>query len=266
MYTTRYFNSRLRNFRTMRRRYRKNRAKAGPMVGGYQPYRYVAPIIPRGLKLRVHSFKQTYHPSAANLATDANCAYTAGGGGAFGSGVLSGPATGSVAPAGYFSLKFTANDLPQYASFSALFDCYKINKVVVKLIPVVTNYNVPGNTAGNVAAEPQWLSTVIDYDDATLLTTEGSLLEYETFKQSRPGRAHKRVFTPKIAMDAYRTGGTTIGFIQKSMRENYIDAAFGDTEGYGLKGLINGPALLADQIQGAWKVYVTMYITFKQTR
>lgn len=222
--------------------------------------------IPRGMQMRIgklHNFKQTFHPLAANVTTDANCHYSFGGTGAVGSGTLYGPATGDLSPAGYFAMKFTAADLPQFASFSALFDAYRINKVVVQFIPYNYPYQI-GNTAANLAAQPQWLSTVIDYDDAALLATEGSLLEYETFKQARPGSTHTRSLVPAVSIEAFKTSGTTIGYSQH--RKQWIDAAYGDVEHYGLKGLINGPALQADQVQGAWKVYVTMYITWKQTR
>lgn len=222
-------------------------------------------MVPRGLKLsKVHSFKQTYHPTAANFTTDANCTYTFSGTGAGGSGTLIGPASGSVSPAGYWCLRFTIADLPQWTSFSALFDTYRINKVVVKLKPYITAYTQLGNGAANLAAQPQWLSTVIDYDDQTLPTTESELLQYETFKETAPSDEHVRVLTPKVSMSAFKTSGTTIGYVQRD--KQWIDAAYGDVEHYGMKGLVNGPAVLASQIQGSWKVYVTAYVSFKQTR
>lgn len=220
--------------------------------------------VPRGLSLKKHHFKQTYHPSATNVTVDANCRYAPTGTGAVGSGTLYGPATTDLQPAGYFSIKFTLSDLPQATTYTSLFDAYRINKVVVKFIPVLSNYNQPGNTAGNLAAEPQWLSTVIDYDDSTVLTTEGALLEYETMKQTQPSRKHVRTLVPAVAMSAYKTSGTTIGFAQK--RKMWLDSAYTDIEHYGVKGLINGPATMAAQVQCAWKVYITAYVSFKQTR
>jgi len=240
---------------------------------GQQPFKYGRyrrqqlavrrQVIPRGMAIRSHSFKQTFHPSAANVTTDVNCHYSFSGSGPVGSGTLYGPASTDTVPAGYFSIKFTLADLPQVSSFTALFDTYKINKVVVKLIPFgyPTGYI---NTASNLSAQPQWLSTVIDYDDSTVLTSEGSLLEYETFKQTRPGAEHVRVLVPAISVEAYKTSGTTIGYSQK--RKQWLDAAYTDVEHYGIKGLINGPQTMADQIQTGFKVYCTAYVTFKQTR
>ena len=97
-----------------------------------------------------------------------------------------------------------------------------------------------------------------------MLTTEGGLLEYETFKQTPPYRKHTRAFIPALAQEAYKTTGTTIAFMQG--RKKWLDAAYADVEHYGIKGLINGPANLGGQVQTAWKVYITMYISFKQTR
>lgn len=220
------------------------------------------PAIPRGMALKKYFFKQIYHPSEANFAFSAGgIGYTAGGNGVYGSGILYGPPT---SPSGYFALRFTAADIPQIATFAALFDCYKISKLVVKLIPVVSQYTQGANSTAAVAAQPQWLSTVIDYDDFAVPTTEGELLQYQTFKQSHPNKLHKRVFTPAISMQAYKTGGTTIAYSQA--KQKWLDAANTDVEHYGLKGLINGPANSATQVQSAWKVYVTAYISFKQVR
>ena len=173
--------------------------------------------IPRGLTIKEHKFVQHFHPSSANVIVDANCHYSFTGTGAVGSGTLYGPATTDVGPAGYFSMKFTLADVPQAASFSALFDCYRIDKLKVDLIPVgnVVNQTIFG--AGSLTAAPQWLSTVIDYDDSTLLTTEAALLDYESFKQTPSYRKHVRTFTPAVSMSAYKTSGTTIGYVQKNL-------------------------------------------------
>lgn len=238
--------------------YLRNRKVAG--IGKGSRSRYVA-IVPRGLSLKRHHFKQTFHP--VNVTTDANCHYTLTGTGALGSGMLYGPSTSDLSPAGYFSIFSTIAELPQQATFTALFDCYRINKVVYKFIPMA-NSITDSVGVGNLSSTPQWLSTVIDFDDSTLLSSEASLLEYENFKQTGPYRKHIRSFVPAVSMDVYRTGGSTLGYTQT--RKRWIDAANTDVPHYGVKGLINGPASQADQGQMAWKVYVTMYISFKQTR
>lgn len=222
--------------------------------------KYIA-AIPRGLQLKKHHFKQTFHP--INISVNPSCHYTSTGVGAVGSGVLYGPSTTDPSPAGYFSYYFTLAEIPQVTSFTSLFDAYRINKLVIKFIPLV-QYTQLGNGAANLAAEPQWLSTVVDYDDSGILTTEGALLEYETFKQSSPNRKHVRTFVPATSQNLYKSSGTTIAYSQK--RKPWIDAAYTDVEHYGIKGLINGPATQANQVQTAFKVYVTAYISFKQTR
>lgn len=254
----------------MYKRKRSRSEKEAPRTGGYRSFKanqlaIRRTNIPRGLTFsKVHHFKQTYHPTATNVSTDANCHYSFGGTGAVGSGTLYGPASGDLSPAGYFAMRFTLADLPQVASFTALFDAYRINKVVVSFQNYSNVTNQATNTPANLGAQPQWLSTVVDYDDTTLLTTEGSLLEYETFKQTPPYEKHVRVLVPAVSMEAFKTSGTTIGYSQH--KKQWIDAAYTDVEHYGIKGLINGPAVQADQVQSAWKVYVTAYVSFKQTR
>lgn len=245
----------LRRTRTRKRRIYVGRSRSG---------KHYTAKLPRGLALRMHHFKQTFHPSTTYFTTNPSAHYAATGSGGVGSGTLYGPSTTDPSPAGYFSYIVVAQDLPQFSAFSAVFDAYRINKVVVKFIPLANSITSAVNTSGNIVAENQWLSTVIDYDDGVLLTTENSLLEYETFKQTPPYRRHTRAFVPALAQEAYKTSGTTIGFMQG--RRKWLDAAYGDVEHYGIKGLVNGPASQTDQVQTAWKVYVTMYISFKQTR
>lgn len=253
--------------RRYRRRYRRRSTfKRNIVVAGRGRHGFSRTVsaIPRGLALKKHHFKQTYHPLYVNYTSDVNVSYTQGGAGAAGSGTLYGPTITSAAAAGYFSFFTTLAELPQVSQFTNIFDAYRINKVVFKFIPLSNNVNLPQNTPGNLAAAPQWLSTVIDYDDSSILTTEGSMLEYESFKQTAPYRRHTRSFVPALAIEAYKTSGTTIAYSQA--RKKWIDAAYTDVPHYGVKGLVNGPAIQADQVQCAWKVYCTMYVSFKQTR
>jgi len=146
-------------------------------------------------------------------------------------------------------------------SYAALFDAYRINKVVVKMVPQVTSLTVGSTASAPVTAKQSFMTSVIDYDDATALTSYNAALEYETFRATPMYRTHKRVLTPALSQQAFKTSGTTIAYMQK--RKQWVDAAYGDTEHYGLKFYIqNSPDLL----QQMWKVYVTMYVSFKQVR
>lgn len=207
------------------------------------------------IQSKVHFYKQTYFPSATSLLVTGgtSTSYVAN------QGLLYGPQ--SLAADGYFALKFLASDLPQYTSLAALYDTYKINKLVVKFVPQINSLTAV-STAGSLVSAPQeFMSTVIDYDDATLLTNYTDALQYQTFKETPTYKIHKRVITPKLSMSAFKTSGTTIGYVQKS--KQWVDAAYGDVEHYGLKGSIQSNT---NSVQQIWKVFVTAYISFKQVR
>lgn len=183
--------------------------------------------MPRSLMLKQHHFKQTYQPSTANFVdagVAANGTYINAP-----NGIVYGP-TVTALDSYFFALRFTVADLPQIASFTALFDSYRINKVVVKFVPMQNNVpTVAVSAAGaNQNGVTQDMETVIDYDDAVILTSRAAALEYDTYKETPCWKTHKRVIVPSMSMEAFKTSGTTIGYIQK--KKQWIDAAYTDVD------------------------------------
>lgn len=216
--------------------------------------RVVKSFVPRGIRMRHHTFKQVFYPGTGSVSVSGMTYPTAGN--------LLGPTTGGGVD-GSFSIFFQIADLPQVASFSALFDEYKVNKVVYKFDPVVqsTSYTAL-NTDTADPYQVQYLNTVIDFDDATTIATIGAMMEYESFKKTTPGRKTVRVFVPSISNELYRTGGGTIGYGRKS--KQWIDMAYTDVPHYGIKGYVDH--YNTKQVQQHWKVTCTVYLSFRQVR
>lgn len=215
-------------------------------------------ILPRGLQLNLHKFIQTYYPSSTSLTTDGtNCLYQPV------NGDLLGPST-TASGDGFFSLKFLLSDCPQAATFAALFDAYMLRHVKVKFVPLVNMVNQSSTTAGASTAITQFLETVIDYDDASLPTTENQLLDYQSFKQSAGYRQQTRSITPCVSQMVYKTSGTTIAYSQK--RHVWIDLQAQDAEWYGIKGCVPTTSTAAANMQLRWKIYITAEWWFKQVR
>lgn len=222
--------------------------------------------VPRGLFLKTHHFKQRYYPSTNTFLPATSAAYIAPEG-KWKPFDLSSPQQDVAA-----SLSFRIDDLPQWPQFSALFDAYRINKVVVKVIPqALVNQPVKiGGTDNNVLSGTgndttlAFLGSVIDYDDNNLPTSQGQMMEYETYKAVPGSKTLKRVIVPAIASSVYKDTGTTIAYGQK--RKAWIDAAYGDVPHYGMKFYLQGDANPAHNICQIYKIEVTAYISFKQTR
>lgn len=220
-------------------------------------------VMPRGVSIKSHSFKQVCRPSATNMGLSS---------GATGStydatkGILFGPDPASTAGDAFFAMQFTIGDLPQVSSFAALFDAYKINKIVVKFTPMITGLTTGtgGVSAASTGLFDQPLSTAIDYDDSAVPATLSAVEEYQTYKMTMGYQPHTRIITPAIAMSAYKTSGTTIAYAQK--KNVWLDMAYTDVEHYGLKGCIQGTSTAANTRRQAWSLRVVYYFQCKEVR
>lgn len=238
---------------------------AGKGRGGRQYYKV---HLQRPLRLMtpgVHHFKQTYHPSIQNLLLTG-----AVGGNSYDAGTgtfISMPNAGLTID--FFTYHFTFGDLPQQASFAALFDSYKINKIVFKMEPMATftHPNAATNAAAlNYTQVVPTMFSVLDFDDSNQLASENAALEYDNFKQTRAGLQHKRVWRPKISAQVFKQTGTTIGFQQSDSRNNWIDMAYTDVINYGIKAGVQSYSNAAFIAQAHWRVYVTVYFSCRQLR
>lgn len=121
----------------------------------------------------------------------------------------------------HYTFKFS--DLQNSGDFTNLFDAYRINKIVYKIIP---SHNVA--TGGDQAAlvMPPNVITVVDYNDVNSQPspsfTVAELLEYRTHRIHRGFRTVSRKFTPACAVGVSSAGALVAG-IQKF--KQWIDVA-----------------------------------------
>lgn len=220
-------------------------------------------MIPRDMKLDMpRSFTQWYRPSATSFqisSTTGSYAATKG--------LLLGPTDATPADM-FFSLKFRITDLNQVSTFKSMFDSYRIDHVEVEFKPaqnVMTGQSLDPLFGSNQELPAQNLVTVIDYDDADLPTSEALLEEFESYKMTGAYEPHVRKLTPAVAMNAYRTGGLTIGYVQRFKQWIDIDSTE-DAEHYGIKGCLRS----VNHGQGwenyrcGWYVRVKMCFSMRQ--
>lgn len=105
----------------------------------------------------------------------------------------------SATPSGY-AFQQAFSQLPNYTDFTNLYDQYMIKKIVLKIIPKVTQHNLATTTVGN-SDLPQ-VHSAIDYDDATTPTSVQQLCEYQSYRMTRGNAIHTRVLVPKVELTA----------------------------------------------------------------
>lgn len=210
-------------------------------------------------RLETHHFKQVYRPGSGNLilsGTSAEGSYNAT------NGQLTGPSS-TASDNLYFALRFQIADIQNITSMAALFDSYRINKVVVKFIP--TQPDTTGTGYGTPAGLiPPLLCTVIDRDDVTVPSSLSELEQYESYKETPATSKHTRALVPALAQQAYKSSGTTIAYTQTYKK--WCDFAQTDVDHYGIHGAIYSNPTAANNWKVAYYVKVVMYFSCKQIR
>lgn len=173
---------------------------------------------------------------------------------------------------------FTLADLPQAASFAALFDQYRITKVSISFIPgqsmVMQNQENGGiglveNQAQQVAAGNTAVGlygSVIDYDDAAAIGTLAAFLQYETWKPGQVGsmKIHTRVFKPRVAASVFNGGGFA-GYA--NMTDLWLDVVNTNIQYYGVKFYADIQSQTGDKVAPqSWRIMAKYTVQFKNVR
>jgi len=159
---------------------------------------------------------------------------------------------------------FNLNQLPGVSEFTALFDQYKITGAKLQFTPALSEGILNPTTPSAATLGYSRFHSVIDYDDSTTPTSEDQLLEYGSVKSTAPFRTHTRFIKPKMLQEIYRSA---VGTAYSPRSGQYIDLTYPDVPHYGIKVWCSAPNTPAG-VQGsiAYKVYLTLYFTCKNTR
>jgi len=130
--------------------------------------------------------------------------------------------TTSTTLATFAATSFKLSDLDQVSSFQAVFDQYIIDEVEVWIENV--DAHLTSQNAGN-------LYSVIDYDDANVLSTTASACDYTNVLGTSADASHYRKFRPHVAVAAYSGAFTSFA----NMESQWIDMASPAVQHYGLK-------------------------------
>lgn len=163
-------------------------------------------------------------------------------------------------------LQFSMNTAVDFGLFTAIFDQYRITKVVVHFVPVKTEVVTrpyDDTTTPNANGDTPMLAYVIDRDDATtggdgfdeIRNRQGVIIK----KMTSP---HSVTFTPSRLRSVYQSP-TTTGYVIDTDKYAWLDCATNSIPHYGLKimGQTASPA-------GAFRMryWTTYHLQFRSRR
>lgn len=159
-----------------------------------------------------------------------------------------------------FGIEFRLRDIPQFGTFANIWDSYRINKIVFKMIPMA-NMNATGttNTFNNGI-----IASVLDYDNAGQTLT--ALDQYEQYSNCKispvvRGKTHTRVLRPRVNIGAQNQGGALLSGINKG--SNWIDCSLPDIVHNGIKLYVDPyPAGVPGGAQ-TWQIFCKYYVSFR---
>jgi len=156
-----------------------------------------------------------------------------------------------------YGAAFAFGNLPDYTTYAAIFDQYKIEKVEMWLIP--RNPNYPSGASVNRGL----LFSVIDYDDQNVAGyTAATFEERDSLVVSPPSLGHYRSLTPHLAVAAYRSTGP--GFTgYANMQDQWVDSAYPDVLHYGVKVGMSTADAAADVV--VIDAFYRLHMAFRNT-
>jgi len=147
-------------------------------------------------------------------------------------------------------LVYHLQDFPNFTEFTNLFDEYRINKVVIKVIP-------HSNTAEyNIAPSREisrWQSCQDDTDASAI--TEAAMMNYASFKDQYLSKPVSRTFRPAVSIQTY-VSLTATGYSAK--KGLWLQTTSADVPHYcGKSNFINYAASVTNPIQ--YEIVVTAH-------
>lgn len=155
-------------------------------------------------------------------------------------------------------LTFSLSDIGNAAELIALFDQFRLDKVVVKITPTFNSIDAPSIASSMIT--PQ-IFTAIDYDDNTAPPSEASIREFGSCKETNGSKAHIRTLVPKVLTMAYKTALTTAYAPAKSAM--YIDCADSTVPHYGLKVYMNNGGMSGSGSPWSARIECRYYVSLK---
>ena len=159
---------------------------------------------------------------------------------------------------------FELNDFPQYLTYIALYEMYRIDKIVYSFKALNNVAAVPASSAGFVSTLGM-IHSNIDYTDNVNPTSIQAMMNDNTYKGTPSNRAHTRTFRPKFLNDV---GGAVADQSKVGWLNCYSSdgVTVSTVSHYGLKFAFEGGVASAAMTSFYVEPIVTIYMSFKDPK
>ena len=153
-------------------------------------------------------------------------------------------------------LKFNLDDIPGYSDLAAVFDQYKIDKVMLRFVPNGTQQAMtPAPVQRSV------LYTAFDPNDATAASTLNELIQYQNCSMTPYLEEYKRVVYPRVAVNSSDAEGQ----VTLSAAGTWCATNQKDVDWYGLKWGVSANGYALTYVQ-SWNIHAQFYMSFKNIK
>lgn len=149
---------------------------------------------------------------------------------------------------------FQLASIPNSTDFTNLYDAYQIKACKMSIIPRTNVAEFGGNST------TYQIHSVLDYDNATPLTTLNDYVQFESYKTSNPFRQHNRYLVPAMEQGVVNATGVVVPAVQK--KRQWLDCQFPTIPHNSVKILIDN----SSPADVHFDMKITYYLAMKQVK
>ncbi len=162
----------------------------------------------------------------------------------------------------YFALALTLADFPQISTLGALFDQYRVEKLLFTMRARNNAVFIAGVSSPNGGVPYGYV--VVDYDDSSAPASMSELQQYNNCRTFTGEEDVAIEIVPALTPAVFSTGAFS-GYEVSPSNAHWIDLANTSVPFYGIKGGV-GNLTLSTTSSWTWDISVEAIISFRQTR
>ena len=154
---------------------------------------------------------------------------------------------------------FELTDIPQYLSYVALYEEYRIDKIVYSFKSLSNMATGPAVVAANSFTSLGMIHSIIDINDSLAPVAIQDMMNDSTYKGTRSSRNHTRTFVPKWL-------NVVGGGSASQAKSGWLNTASANVSHYSIKWAFEGGVGVAAYNSFIVEPIVTFYVSFRNPK